>query len=180
MVISGVSTLRLRLNKRGHKPRLISWPRLWDKCWWIKRWLRGIVAPNGGWTMSVTDNGDLQMEFGLTLNIKSSTTFTQTSAENMVLNAFDGDGEKFAYITDLKNTNDAAFDNAIDVVVTVNGEGEQPTSNSSTPPSPSPVETTPDPPTIAPTRQPTVSIVVVEPATSAPTDGSSNHVAHYA
>ncbi len=111
------------------------------------------------WTSSLTNDGNLEMDFGLTLNIKSSTTFSQANGRSMVLNSFDNDTEKFAYITALKNTGDTAFENAVDVDVTIDS-APTPTS---TPPSP--VET--DPPTVAPTKQPT-SAPVVEPTTEAP------------
>jgi hypothetical protein len=100
------------------------------------------------WTSSLTNDGKLQMDFGLTLNIKSSTTFSHASARIMVLNGFDDNSEKFAYITALKNTDDSAFENASGVEVTIDSvdQGGEDT------PTPSQVET--DVTTIAPTLSP--------------------------
>jgi hypothetical protein len=109
------------------------------------------------WTMSVTDDGRLEMDFGLTLNIKSSTTFSQANARIMVLNCFDYNSEKFAYITALKNTDDTAFENASDVEVTIDGVGQVGEDT----PTPSPVET--DVTTIAPTLSPQLTSASLPP-----------------
>jgi hypothetical protein len=100
------------------------------------------------WTMSVMDDRGLEMDFGLTLNIISSTTFSQAIAQIMVFNCFDDDSEKVAYITALKHTDHAAFENASDVEVTIHGVGQGVEDT----PTPSPVQT--DATTIASTLSP--------------------------